>query len=210
MAADWEALGGQASVIAAGLAILAILQASILHAKANQPYVVVSIVPNGSRPEFLEVSIKNYGPTAATDVFLRSDVKPMRPPHHHEREPQELELYERKWTLAPGEEWRTGWGHLKQLRQVNDKRRTYCGKAYYIGQGRPWYKLFRRPRLRTEFLLDLNAFDDRTYLDEETIHSIGKNVKEILERLGGPTSRTTRTIKGSAMSLEDAKKWLGW
>ncbi|MEX3600924.1 hypothetical protein [Kocuria carniphila] len=210
MVDSWEVLGNQSSVVAAGLALVAIWQASLLHTKSKQPYVVVSAVPNASRPEFIEISIKNYGPTAATNVRLKSDVKPMRPQHNGERGPQELELYGRNWTLAPGEEWRTGWGHLKQVRQANEKRRTYCGKAYYIGQGRPWYRLFRRPRLKTEFFLDLTAFDDRTHLDEKTVHSIGKNVEEILERLGGPTTRVTTHFKGTPMTLEQCKKWLGW
>lgn len=207
MSVDWVVISNWATVAAPVLALFAIWQASMLHTKSKQPYVVVSLAHNQARPEFIEVSIKNYGPTAATDIRLTSHVKPMRPEHIGEAGPQELELYGREWHLAPGQEWRTGWGHIIQLRKVNE-RKTFCGIAHYIGQGRPWYLLGFKPRHKTEFILDLNAFDDRTRLEEETVHSTGKYVKDILERLGGPTNRKTTRIGGSPVPLDEIDAFL--
>lgn len=196
------------TIIGVILAFLTILQASMLNSKARQPAVVVAAHFNPSVPETIEVSIKNYGPTVAEDIELFSAERPLRPQHFGEDTLQPLEIFDRKWTLAPGQEWRTVWGQFSTVKEINSNHRMR-GHAECYGQGRPWYRLWVRKRLKFKYVLDLTAYDDRTYMDEHTIHRVGKNVEQILERMGGPTNRVRRTIKGDAVTLDEAIDWLG-
>lgn len=200
---DW------ASILSAALAFVAVLQASWLSFKANQPAVAVRLSHSQANPELMEISIRNYGPTMAENIRLESEERPMRPADNDDDGPQELELYDREWTLAPGEEWRTVWGSFNECKRLNPGPALH-GTASCDAQGRPWFWFFQAKRLAFPYVIDLTMYEDRTRMDEYTVHRIGKDVHRLAQWNGGPDpdKPKIRRIRGTPMTKDEADAFL--
>jgi hypothetical protein len=110
-----EAWSAAAAWVTATIALTALLvargqlrEARRLRREQAQPYVAVFTDHSGADPQLLDLVVRNFGTTAATDVAIRID-----PPPH--RASTSSEGYGAVWipdripTLVPGQEWRTLW-----------------------------------------------------------------------------------------------------
>lgn len=212
---DWIAAGGfdtfvsWAGILSALLALIAVLQASWLNFKANQPAVAVRLTHSAAIPEVMEISIRNYGPTMAENIRLESEERPVRPADNDEDDPQELELYDREWTLAPGEEWRTVWASFNECKRLNTDL-AMTGTASCDAQGRPWFWFFQNKRLTFPYVIDLAMYEGRTRMDEYTVHRIGKDVHRLAQWNGGPNpdKPRIRRFRGTLMTKEEMDEYL--
>lgn len=189
------------------LAVVSIRQASGLSKKANQPYVTLTAEPLAANVEILELVLTNHGPTMARNVkVLLKDNHQFLEPHDGGDDVVGVEIgsFENRSPidLAPGQRWGTIWGSYKPLVRVN---------AHIPIEG--YVRCDNQPRgnrvLRFPFKIDLQDYQRRTYLQVNTIHSIGKDVRDILEYMGGPRNRETRTIKPSAKTVNEMAELLG-
>ena len=206
---NFEDLTNWAGILSAAIALIAVLQASWLSFKSNQPAVAVRLTHSAAIPEVMEISIRNYGPTMAENIRLESEERPVRPADNDEDDPQELELYDREWTLAPGEEWRTVWGSFNECKRLNPGPALH-GTASCDAQGRPWFWFFQAKRLAFPYVIDLTMYEDRTRMDEYTVHRIGKDVHRLAQWNGGPDpdKPKIRRIRGTPMTQEEADAFL--
>lgn len=189
------------------LAVVSIRQASGLSKKANQPYVTLTAEPLAANVEILELVLTNHGPTMARNVeVLLKDGHQFLEPYDggDDAVGVKIDSFENRppLDLAPGQRWGTIWGSYKPLVGVN---------AHVPIEGHVCCD--SQPRgnrvLRFPFKIDLQDYRRRTYLQVNTIHSIGKDVRDILEYMGGPRNRETRIIKPSAKTFNEMAELLG-
>lgn len=129
-----DVLGVAFSGAGLGVAVIAAVYAWLqwLQAKEQyQPHVGVYLEPDPEQPEFAMLTVKNFGPTPATDVrfsFLpalkRSGVEP---PH------DDVEVPDMPY-LAPGQTWSTWWDSGPR-RRGSDLPDEYTGLVTYLGLG---------------------------------------------------------------------------
>ncbi len=63
---------------------------------------------SGAAPKFMDLVVRNFGATAATDIVLRIDPAPQRATASQEGH-EEVWLPDRIRTLVAGQEWREMW-----------------------------------------------------------------------------------------------------
>lgn len=199
----FETFVSWAGIFSAVLALLALLQASWLSFKANQPAVAVRLSHSQANPELMHISIRNYGPTMAEGIRLESSERPMRRAYNGKDDPQELELFDREWTLAPGEEWRTFWGSYTECKSLNPGPALH-GTASCEAQGRPWFWFFQRKRLAFPYVIDLAMYEGRTRMDEYTVHRVGKLLASAMEteRLGNANAVRVEHFRPAPQTME--------
>ncbi len=77
-----------------------------------QPYVVAFLEPSAADESFIDLVIKNFGATAATDIKMRVDPSPRRAPNMTGAQQEDLWLPSTIPTLVPQQEWRTYWDFI--------------------------------------------------------------------------------------------------
>lgn len=107
---DWTALAAWSAVIAAGIAGLIargqLHEAQRLREKQSQPYVVIYAEESAAGDWVVEIVVRNFGATAATDVTIVVD-PPLLRAVQEGSEPVVMPAVIP--TLAPGQEWRAFW-----------------------------------------------------------------------------------------------------
>jgi hypothetical protein len=108
----WTAL---AAWVTAAIALVAgivawrqLSEARRLRREQAQPYVAVFMDHSGADPKFMDLVVRNFGKTAATDIVVRIDPAPQRAAAS-EGGYEKVWLPDRLPTLVPGQEWREMW-----------------------------------------------------------------------------------------------------
>jgi len=141
---DW--LGAGAAVLTLVVAVFALLyargqvaeakaaraQAAALDVERAQPYVVMFTEPSAATPLLIDLVIRNYGQTSATDVTITLDPWPQHSPDDGKTECEDVALPDRIPVLAPGQEWRTSWDHAR-ARSSTDLPDHHRGAVSYRG-----------------------------------------------------------------------------
>lgn len=187
-AAAWTAIGTWAAVCiaatAVGYAARQVKEARALREEQARPYVVAAMEQNPHVRTVVEITFKNYGLTAATNVRITSD-----PPL---RRTGKEDVGEAVWlpavipTLAPGQEWRTVWDHARD-RTSNPELGTedrHAISVTYDGPSKLGYD--------TRSVLDWAAYKRLRYIDTKTSHHAAKSLEKIAERARGWTERGLR------------------
>lgn len=109
-AEDWSALAAWSTValalVAGMIAYRQLAEARRVREEQSQPYVVVYAEESGAGPFILDLLIKNFGTTAATDVRLEATPKLQR---GRGTEVEDVIIPKVIPVLVPGQEWRTLW-----------------------------------------------------------------------------------------------------
>lgn len=181
----WQAWG---SVVAAGAAVLTLCVAlaaavfakkQVQEAQATrreqaQPYVVVYAEPHHRSRHAVEIVIRNFGSTGASDVHISCA------PELRRSDPDRngFEKVELPWTipfLAPGQEWRTLWDSPMDRREADLPDRYDLTVTYTDSHGT------KHP---TPSVLDWGLFRQRMYLVDLDVHDAAGALKEINKTLG--------------------------
>jgi hypothetical protein len=108
-AEDWTAAAAwvtaSVAVAAGATAAVQLREARRLRLEQSQPYVVVFMEASQADDSFIDLVIRNFGSTAATDVRVQIDPRPRRIATGEGKE--EVWLPDRLPVLVPGQEWRT-------------------------------------------------------------------------------------------------------
>jgi hypothetical protein len=160
-----------------------------LETERSQPYVVMYMHASVASEVLIDLVIKNYGQTAATDVHIDLDPKPRRTRGGASVE-QEVGLPDVIPTLAPGQEWRTLWdnGRERNLSSLPDRH-----------EGTVTYKGLNGKDLSSKVVLDWSIYKTRRWVELKTVHDVAKSVDEMSktvarwgESLSGPLSVVVR------------------
>ncbi|MBF6176214.1 hypothetical protein [Nocardia blacklockiae] len=188
MSADaWAASAGwTTAAIAVGAATFAAKQAKEARKTREaqaQPNVVMYTEPNSADWQDLDLVVKNFGATPASNVRLSFDPKPQVSPNFGEKI-TDLIYPEVIPILAPWQEWRTSWDYAPDRFEVEGLATLHKGLVTYEdSRGRTY---------TTEAVLDWNTLKGTQKLQTKTIHDVAKQIekqnellKSIAQSLGG-------------------------
>lgn len=177
-AEEWSALAAcvtaAVAVLAACVAIWQVREARRLREEQAQPYVVAYMEPTAATPQIIDLVIKNFGSTAATDVTFRADPPLRRSDQAGESEA--VELFEIIPVLVPGQEWRTMWDFGPE------RARTELPDRYNVVLAYGDSRRKRLPPLRFE--LDWRPYKTRRWVTIYGLHDIAKSLREINRTTG--------------------------
>lgn len=173
---DWISAGSSAltlliAVVAAGFAWGQLREASKarkqtkkLELEKSQPYVVMSM-EESIGPEFIDLVLRNYGPTAAYNVKVELDPWPQRT---HDGEI--VQLPEVIPVMAPGQEWRTHWdeGRERIKSELPDK---HVGKVTFLGVD--------KAMLSSDAILDWSIYKSKIWTVKHGIHDLTQAVQSM-------------------------------
>lgn len=138
-----------------------------LELERSQPYVVVYTEPSAVQPLFIDLVVKNYGPTAARDI--RIDIAPW-PIRSWPDSGSRVQIPNSIPILAPGQEWRTAWDSTEKRLDANLPDR-HAGTARYKGiQGR---------QLDTPIDLDWAVYKSRRWMVLRGTHDVANALRDI-------------------------------
>lgn len=125
--ATWTAVCTAA--IAAAVAFRQLSEARELRREQAQPYVAVFAEQTAAGPTTIDLVIKNFGKTAATDVRVRFsaplDSAALRPDHSPVSVPESIPV------LVPGQEWRTFWDTTLARSPASDLPTRYVAQVAF-------------------------------------------------------------------------------
>lgn len=180
-AEEWSAAAAWATffaaVAAAWFALRQVTQAREASIAQAQPHVVAYLEQDPDIPWAVDIVIGNFGPTAARDVTVTTDV-PVRTTGESGSGPETVALPKRFSTLAPGQRWRTMWDWSPSRR--DDPALTLEDQVTFTYTG-----VESRKRLVERSELDWTMVSSRTFADKKTIHHAAKElleVRKILDR----------------------------
>jgi hypothetical protein len=185
----WTAIATWAAVCIAFIAVVVaaviggrqLSQARRIRDEESQPYVVVYTAESGNDPRHLDLVIKNFGKTAATDVrvtfseplhsAILADTKGFDPI----AVPDVIPL------LVPGQEWRTFWDFTVQRAAAEHLPRQYTAKVRFKdSQGKTEYP-------EASFVIDWDVLIKRGFVSVYNMHDAARALREINEKLGKAT-----------------------
>jgi hypothetical protein len=173
-AGAWTALGTWATVAVAVIAAVVgyrqIIESRRLRDAQAQPYVVVFIEEAEGPRSNVDLVVKNFGRTAATEIRVELDgaldSAVLSPEHSPVRIPEIIP------SLAPGQEWRTFWDSLIS-RKDSSLPMSLTGRVSFRDfEGRKKFK-------PTSFVLDLQVLMDRGYATAYRMHDAAGALREI-------------------------------
>jgi hypothetical protein len=129
----WTAMATWAAVCTAGIAATVafrqLAEARQLRREQAQPYVAVFAEPTAAGPTTIDLVIKNFGTTAATDVRVRFseplESAALRPDHSPISVPESIPV------LVPGQEWRTFWDTTHARDPASDLPMRYTAEVAF-------------------------------------------------------------------------------
>lgn len=137
-------------------------QTKDLELEKSQPYVVISMEESVS-PQFIDLVLRNYGPTAAYDVKVELDPWPRRT-----HDGKDVQLPEVIPVMAPGQEWRTHWDE-GSARMDSDLPDKHVGKVTFLG--------VERAALHSDAILDWSIYKSRIWTVMYGIHDLTQAVR---------------------------------
>ena len=173
-ASEWEAVGVWVTVvvamIAAGIALIQISAARKLRAEEAQPYVAIYMDPSAASSAFIDIVIRNFGNTAATDVKIVCDAPLQRSNHVGGGRRQNVWLPEAIPTLVPAQEWRTLWDFGPERYKSELATRHVVTVEYQSSDGR---------QHKYNYVLDWAAYLERYSVNLKTVHHAAKSLEDI-------------------------------
>jgi hypothetical protein len=174
-AENWSALASWVTVtiatVAGGIAIKQLREARSLRREQAQPYVAVFMERNAADPKLMDLVVRNFGTTAATDVVLKIDPPPRRVVvEGHE----DVWLPERIPTLVPGQEWRQLWDSTPERADADlpDRHNVLVT-----------FRDSLKKNHRCDYVLDWSAVRKRLVTDVLGVHDVAKSLREIGEAM---------------------------
>lgn len=144
-----------------------------LELERSQPYVVVYTEASALKPLFVDLVVKNYGPTAARDI--RIDIAPW-PIRSWPDAGTRVDIPSVIRILAPGQEWRTAWDSTEKRLDANLPDR-HEGTATYEG--------LQDRHLESPIVLDWGPYKARRWMvvkgPHDTATALGE-IKDVLKR----------------------------
>jgi hypothetical protein len=135
----------------------------------SQPYVVATFEPLAAAPHAMDLVIKNYGVTSATNVRFFCFPWPEKSGQYPGTAPTTVVVPQIP-VLAPGQEWRVFWDDTRR-RKKSDLPKRHVGSVEYLG--------IDEAQLRTRTVMDWTAYQDRTWIEMRTIHDVGVAMRDI-------------------------------
>lgn len=178
----WSAIAAWVGVgIALGAALVAVRQvkeARRLRSEQAQPYVAVYADPSPSSPKNIDLVIKNFGSTAATDVRVK-----FSPPPDSAvlKELSPISTPELIPILVPGQEWRTFWDATPARHAASNLPHLYTADVAFQDSR-------RRQTFEFQFKLDWKAIMGRGFVRVYNVHDGARALTEISKALGAATS----------------------
>lgn len=180
---EWEALGTWATAAVAATAALfalrqvgaareATAQAQQATIEASWPYVAVFMEPSAASNVLLDLVVRNYGKTAASDVRLKADAPLRRTGDGAEGE--QVLIPEVIPTLVPEQEWRTFWDSGFE-RFSSDLPSSHTVTVEYSSSDGTSH--------RYEYVLDWNTYLSQEFIDTKTAHHAAKSLDAIAATL---------------------------
>ena len=173
--ATWSAFFVAIAAVAVGGRQLS--EARRLRRAQAQPYVAVFTEGSGADPRHLDLVIKNFGKTAATDVRvvfsepLESAALRGQPNHSPIKTPDVIPV------LVPGQEWRTFWDFTPARVGAPDLPTEYTATVTFRdSDGEPVNGEYR-------FVLDWRVLIDRGFITVLNLHDAATALREISEVL---------------------------
>lgn len=188
-------LGGVATVMAALVAVFTLLRAGLDSASRSRPYVVAEFNVPEFAYKYLELTVRNTGPTAARDVRVEFD-----PPFDAGTDPSRLGGYvARRFArplsvLGPGQ-------RLTSVLTVDteDYSKSDVGETLTVSlsYSSPWW---RRP-YRDQFILHRMVYAEQVFTESsDSVRGRLKSIAGSLEKL----ERHARTWEGSFDRVAEA------
>lgn len=173
----WSALAAWTTATLALVALLVarsqLREARRLRREQAQPYVAVFMDHSAADPQFLDLVVRNFGTTAATEVVLRIEPKPQRASASQEGY-KDLWLPDRIPTLVPGQEWRQLWDFTPERVKTDLPERHEAVVTFKDSRGEEH---------RFEYILDWGATRSRMYVTTYGVHHGVKALREISKTL---------------------------
>jgi hypothetical protein len=130
----WAALAAWATValalIAGTIALRQLFETRRIRLEQAQPYVVIFMEPSAADVRIIDLVVRNFGTTAATDV--RVEITPRLKRSGSE---EEVWLPDHIPVLVPGQEWRTLWDSALQRVQTDLPSRYNAEVIFKDSQG---------------------------------------------------------------------------
>lgn len=149
-------------------------QTAALETERSQPYVVMFTELSATTPLLIDLVVRNYGQTSATDVTIQLTPWPKHSPDDGRTDSEEVALPDRIPVLAPGQEWRTSWDHAR-AREATDLPDRHTGTIRYRGidgQSR-----------ESAVTLDWSLYRSRRWATVRTIHDGAEALRQIRRTL---------------------------
>ena len=176
-AENWSALAAWVTatiaVVAGTVAWHQLREARRLRREQAQPYVAAFMDNSGADPQFMDLVVRNFGTTAATDVVVRIDPPPQRAAGSQEGY-NEVWLPDRIPTLVPGQEWREMWDFTPDRAAAELTDRHEAVVTFKDSQGSEY---------RFVYVLDWSATRSRMYVKVYGLHDAAKALREISKGL---------------------------
>lgn len=176
-------------------------QTKQLDVDRSQPYVVMTLEPSGATPEILDLVIKNYGATSASDVKVYCYPWPRRSAQYKGGEPTLVAIPELP-VLAPGQEWRVLWDNGRR-RKDSELPVRHRGNVSYSG--------IDDKKLTSRILLDWSFYMERRWVVVRTMHDAAQALRDIRSLMNRFDSKVVGTsgLKVSAYDGEaqEAADW---
>ncbi|MCJ0700617.1 hypothetical protein FRIG_05645 [Frigoribacterium faeni] len=179
-------------------------QTSDLEVARSQPYVVMYTEPSAAAQVLIDLVIKNFGQTAATNIHIDLSPWPRRTRGGGQDQEEDVAVPLVIPVLAPGQEWRTLWDNGLARRETGLADRhegvvTYEGVRRADGSS---------TGLSTPIVLDWAIYKTRRWVEVRSVHDAAKALREIQrtvskwsEGMQGPLSVVTRD--GDARDARD-------
>ncbi len=176
-AENWSAVAAWVTatiaLVAGIVAVRQLGEARTLRREQAQPYVAVFMDHSGVDPQFIDLVVRNFGDTAASDVVLKIEPPPQRAATSQQG-------YEAVWlpdsipTLVPGQQWREMWDFTPDRAAGELPDRHEAEVTFKDSQGEAY---------RFSYVLDWSATRSRLYIKEYGLHDAAKTLRDISKTL---------------------------
>lgn len=140
---------------------------SDLEVKRAQPYVVMYTEESAATDLAIDLVIKNFGPTAATDVRVVLDPWPERAGRSDDSARVGIPAFP---VLAPGQEWRTSWVWTPD-REHSKLPERHEGFVTFLG--------INDEEFTSPVVLDLGIYAHREWVEVRGIHDAAQALRDI-------------------------------
>jgi hypothetical protein len=201
----WTAMATWAAVcigvIAAVVALRQLGEARESRRVQAQPYVAVFAEPTAAGPTTIDLVIKNFGKTPATDVRVKFSAPlesaVLAPEHSPISVPETIPV------LVPGQEWRTFWDTTIARDPAKDLPTGYTAQVAF--------KDSRGAEIDPyTFEIDLRTLVDRGYVTVYTEHHAAEALRDISKLLASwnaPGSLSVVARDGDALDERRRQEW---
>jgi hypothetical protein len=206
----WTAIGTiglvLVAVVAAAFAYFQLREARRLRREQAQPNVAVFTDDSGHEQHQIDLVIKNFGLTPATDVRVKIDPSPQSANLRGSNAQDYLKVPEVIPTLVPGQEWRCYWDFTQALAAAEDLPREYTATVSF--------KDSRGNQIKPEFtfLIDWNTLFAQNRLVIHGMNDLASatmEIRDVLKKASGSDGLRVAARDGDKLHDADQKFWRG-